>query len=243
MFKSVKAIVVLFILSFLAAALPVAAQSEDSQVVVPTPKRPRGDVKPPVIRPAQETARPGPAPSAPALHTPTREIVLPAGTGLEVRMSRELSSKTAQSGDTFEAILDRDFTVDGETVIGKGSILTGHVEEVQKGGKVKGRARMILELTHLRLDRESYPLETATIEIQAASSKGKDAKTVGVAAGIGALIGAVAGGKKGAAVGATLGGGAGSARVLTSKGKAAVVEDEQLLTFRLEQEAVVVVGL
>ena len=40
----------------------------------------------------------------------------------------------------------------------------------------------------------------------------------------------------GAAIGATIGGGAGGARVLTSRGKPAVIEKEQQLTFRLEED-------
>ena len=242
MFESVKTIVVLFILSFLAFAVPATAQSQNSEVVVvPSPRRPRGDVKVPVIRPQPEPGVVGAAADATVSRARTMEIVIPAGTGLDVRMVRELTSKTALTGDLFEALLDRDFTVDGETVIPRGSLLTGHLDEVEAGGKVKGRAHMILELTFLQLGEERYPLETGTIEIQAGSSKGKDARTVGIAAGLGALIGAVAGGKKGAAIGATIGGGAGSAKVLTSKGKAAVVEAEQFLTFRLEQDATVVV--
>jgi outer membrane lipoprotein SlyB len=63
-----------------------------------------------------------------------------------------------------------------------------------------------------------------------------DARNVGIAAGIGAIIGAIAGGKKGAAVGATIGGGAQTARVLTSRGEAAEIEKERLLSFRLEKE-------
>ena len=104
---------------------------------------------------------------------------------------------------------------------------------------MKGRASLTVALEELRIGDERLPVRTNQVTIEAGSSKKKDAKTVGVATGIGALLGAVLGGKSGAAVGATIGGGAGGGRVLTSRGKPAVIEKEQLLTFRLEEDTTI----
>ena len=132
-------------------------------------------------------------------------------------------------------MLDRDLTSDGRVVVPRGSLLVGVVEDAVKGGRVKGRASLTVALEELQIGDGRQELTTNSVTIQAGSSKKNDAKTVGVATGIGALLG----GKSGAAIGATIGGGAGSARVLTSRGKPAVIEKEQLLTFRLEEDTTI----
>ena len=53
----------------------------------------------------------------------------------------------------------------------------------------------------------------------APATKKKDALKIGVPAAGGALVGALVGGKKGAGIGALAGGGAGTAYVLTTRGK------------------------
>src|SRR2546421_12336847 len=55
--------------------------------------------------------------------------------------------------------------------------------------------------------------------VRGRSSTKDDAVKVGAGAGIGAIIGGIAGGGKGAAIGAIIGGGAGTAGVLTQRGK------------------------
>ena len=59
------------------------------------------------------------------------------------------------------------------------------------------------------------------------------ASQLGIATGIGTVIGAVAGGKKGAAVGAGVGAGAGTGAVLMTRGDAAVLPAESVVSFRL----------
>ncbi len=53
----------------------------------------------------------------------------------------------------------------------------------------------------------------------APATKKKDALTIGLPAAGGAAIGALVDGKKGAGIGAAVGGGAGTAAVLTTRGK------------------------
>ena len=204
------------------------------EIVVPTPRRPKGSLKPPVIGRADSVGSPAPG------HRDRRlEVLIPAGTGFPARLTEQLTSKTAQPGDRFQALLDQDLTSDGRVVVPRGSLLVGVVEDAVKGGRVKGRASLTVTLKELQVGDGRQELTTNRVTIQAGSSKKNDAKTVGVATGIGALLGAVLGGKSGAAIGATIGGGAGSARVLTSRGKPAVIEKEQLLTFRLEEDTTI----
>ena len=223
--------------------LPVSGQAPETahsspgdpdEVVVPTPAKPKGSHQPPVIH----LPDPGPDP-APGHRDRRLEVLIPAGTGFPARLTEQLTSKTAQPGDRFQALLDQDLTSDGKVVVPRGSLLVGVVEDAVKGGRVKGRASLTVTLKELQVGDGRQELTTNRVTIQAGSSKKNDAKRVGVATGIGALLGAVLGGKSGAAIGATIGGGAGGARVLTSRGKPAVIEKEQLLTFRLEEDTTI----
>ena len=103
-------------------------------------------------------------------------------------------------------------------------------------GRVEGRAEMTITLTELRLREESHLVKTGNITIQAEGTEGRDAKVIGGAAGVGALLGGIIGGKKGAAVGAAVGGGAGTATVLTTKGKEVEFQSEHKFSFSLSRE-------
>ena len=92
---------------------------------------------------------------------------------------------------------------------------------------------MTLALRRLTLvDGRTIELDTDTFIQEAKTTKGKDAKKVGIGAGIGAAIGAIAGGGKGAAIGAAVGGG-GAAASLATRGDAAEVASETELKFTL----------
>lgn len=166
---------------------------------------------------------------------------IPAGTAIEARLAETLSSKTHRVGDSFNAILEKDLKAGKRVVVPRGTTLVGKILLLEESGKVKGRARMAFALEELVYLGQPYPLETNTIELEAASSKKRDVTVVGGAAAVGALIGAITGGKKGAAVGAATGAGAGTAGVLLTRGQAVEVEAERLFSFRLERDFSIVV--
>lgn len=208
---------------FAPAAFGVQApQGQEPVVVVPTPER--GEAS------GTATATPYPQRGYP-------DAILAEGTVLEVRLTRRLDSEVQQTGDRFDAVLERDIERDGRILLPKGTDLIGVLPEVADAGRVKGRARMSLELKEIVLDEDhSVPIESARIEFQAKGSVAKDAKRIGVAAGIGAIIGAIAGGGDGAAIGAAIGGGAATASVLLTEGEHVKLEAERLLSFRLQRD-------
>ncbi|MFQ5929076.1 MAG: hypothetical protein ACE5MK_05215 [Acidobacteriota bacterium] len=189
---------------------------------------------PPRAEAKEETTR-GPVIVEPPPPPRVITAVVPEGTVLEVRLAEAVSTKTDKSGDQFEALLDKDLIVDGKIVVAQGSKVIGELLDLQESGKVKGRAGMTLILTEIHVGGERYPIETNTIEARAEGTKGRDAKVIGGATGVGAVIGGILGGKKGAAIGAAVGGGAGTARVLTTKGREVEFQAEQLFSFRLEK--------
>jgi hypothetical protein len=165
-----------------------------------------------------------------------RYATIPSGTSIQVRLQDPLDSAVNESGDTFRAIVDKDIEVNGNVVAPRGSIVEGKLTNVKRSGRVEGRASMSLQLVDLKIDQQSYPLQTEVLAFEAESSKKSDATKVGIGAGLGAVIGAIAGGGKGAAIGAAVGGGAGGATVLATRGKEVKFDAEQKFSFILNKD-------
>jgi hypothetical protein len=153
-------------------------------------------------------------PAAPAF----REITIPSGTTLRLRLESSVASDSSRVEDAVRAELRAPVEVGGRTVLPAGTELTGHVTSAERSARVKGRARVAYRFDSLRHDGERYDITTAPVAHQARATKGEDAKKIGIGAGIGAAIGAIAGGGDGAAKGAAIGGGAGTGAVLATRG-------------------------
>ena len=206
-----------------AAALPEEAQPETAAAASPPAEQPEVFESEPVA------VEPPPTPEP-------ETIRVPVGTALAVRLAEPISTRTNKAGDSLVAILDQDLVVDGKVVFPEGTKAYGRLLAVEGSGRVEGRAEMTITLTELRVREETYQVETGNITIQAEGTGGRDAKVIGGAAGVGALLGGIIGGKKGAAVGAAVGGGAGTATVLTTKGKEVEFQPEHKFSFSLSRE-------
>ena len=143
---------------------------------------------------------------------PIVKTVIPAGTELHVALKDGVSTSSSTTGSEFSASLAEPVILNGETVLDKGTPVTGRVVDVQKSGRVKGRASLSLALTSVVHNGKSMPVETRTYVGYAKSTKKHDAGLIGGAAAVGTAIGAIAGGGKGAATGAAVGGAGGSSQ-------------------------------
>jgi hypothetical protein len=148
-----------------------------------------------------------------------REVTIPSGTTLRLDLASAVSSDGSKVEDAVHATLRQPVSIDGKTVLPTGTELNGAVTEVERSGRVKGRAHVAYRFTSLRYDSERYDIATARISHQAQATKGEDAKKIGIGAGVGAAVGAIFGGGSGAAKGAAIGGGAGTGAVLATRGK------------------------
>ena len=148
-----------------------------------------------------------------------REFQVPDGTELNGRIDGAIGSDTSTVGDAVTATLTEAVVVDSVIVLPEGSVLIGAVTTADSSNKVKGRASLGVGFRSISVAGrdETYPLSARFLHT-AASTKGSDAKKIGIPAGAGAVIGAIFGGKKGAGIGAIIGGGAGTAVVLTTSG-------------------------
>ena len=172
-------------------------------------------------------AKPAPA------RTP-ETVIVPIGTSISVRIASTLNSEKNVTGDTFTATLDTPLVVNDIVLAERGAKVEGKISEVDRSGRVKGVAKMMLELTRIQLsDGQQLDLRTDPWERDAESSKKADAAKVGVGAAIGAAIGAIVGGGKGAAIGGASGAGAGTGVVLATRGKPVQIDVETKIPFRL----------
>jgi hypothetical protein len=168
-------------------------------------------------------------------------VVLPEGTPLTVRTTSTLSTKTLEAGQTFTANLEQPLLLNGREIAPKGAEVQGAIVDADKGGRVKDVATLSVRLTGLEVAGKIVEISTNTITQSAGTTKKEDAVKVGIGAGVGAAIGAIAGGGKGAAIGAAAGGAAGTGVVLATRGEAAVIPSESVLSFELRAPASVTV--
>ena len=154
-----------------------------------------------------------------AAEVAVREITIPAGTRLSLRMASTVSSRSSRVEDSVNATLRAPVVINGITVLPAGAAVGGYVTEAQRSGRVKGRARIGVRFNTVRAHGARYNMRTTSIAREARGTKKEDAAKIGIGAGAGAITGAIAGGKKGAAIGTAVGGGAGAGVVLATRGK------------------------
>ncbi len=184
---------------------------------------------------AEESAATPATPPAPQF----REVTLPAGTTLRLRLQSAVASDSSRVEDAVRAELREAVVVDGATVLPAGATLSGVVTGVERSGRVKGRARVAYRFNALSHDGEEYDVTTAPVSHLAEATKGEDATKIAVGAGAGAAIGALLGGGDGAAKGAAIGGAAGTGAVLATRGEEVRLGPGAAVTTRLTAPLVV----
>ena len=163
------------------------------------------------------------------------------GTVLRVRVDRGFGSDISHVEDPVHATLAQPLRVDGIVVAPAGSAISGYVSDAVRPGRVKGRGRVAVRFNVLRPsgDDEAYRIRTRAWTAVAPATKKKDALTIGLPAAGGAVVGGLIGGKKGAGIGALTGGGAGTAVVLSTRGRDVRIGRGATLAVRLTEPVTV----
>jgi hypothetical protein len=195
-----------------AAAAPAPAPRATAPA---RPSRPADEPAPLANSAKTPVVREPAAPPKPTAH----DVTIASGTELPLELLTSLTSETAAVEDQVRARLKQAVSVNGETVIPNGVTLVGSVTEVERSGRVQGRARLAMRFTEVTFNGERHRLNTQPLSFEAEATKKEDATKVGVGAGVGAVIGGILGGGKGAAKGAAIGGAAGGGAVLATRGK------------------------
>lgn len=218
---------------------PEPAVSETPTASQPAAAERTGTPEPaaPVALPPAETSVPEPQrPQEPPPPPPPEyeEVVVASGAVIGLQVTTPLSSDRTQVEDRVEARVTRDVTSAGRVAIPAGSRAIGSVTVVERGGKMKDRARLGVRFHTLVLaDGTELALRTDSIFREGQSPSGESARKIGGAAVGGAILGAILGGGKGAAIGGATGAAGGTAVVMAGERNAAVLAAGETVTVRL----------
>jgi type IV secretion system protein VirB10 len=224
---------------------PTASPSQQNTPATPA----TGDTATSNISPANKP----PAPD----NSATRQITVPAGTEVLLQLKNAVDTKNAHAGDSVFCQTTFPVVIDNITVIPPGTYVKGEIARVQRPGRIKGRAEVLLHFQEV-IFPSGYTVEmpgslygdpgTAKAKIDdegAVKSDGHDKlKKAPEAAGKGLLYGTLAGTiasgtLNGARIGGGIGAAAGLAYVLLTRGPDVRIEPGAALTMRLERPMVV----
>ena len=156
---------------------------------------------------------------------------IPAGMSLQVRITENLSSETANVGQVFHGTLVAPVVANGGKLFPKGANVTGEVVNVERSGRLSTPGELHLSLRTIRTGGRTYAVSVETIVVKGESHAKSNVTKIGGGAALGALIGGVAGGGKGAGIGAGVGAAAGTGVAAGTGKKPAVVQSETVLAW------------
>lgn len=160
-------------------------------------------------------------------------VDVPAGTKLEVRLAKDLSTATVQAGDAWEGVLADAVVVDGRTVWAAGTSVRGVVSQSAPAGRLSGgQGGLGIKLTFVGHD----DVDTGTYVVVGDKRGARNAKFIGGGAALGALVGILSDSKNKndhALGGAAIGAAAGTALAAGSADTAITLPASKPVTFSL----------
>jgi hypothetical protein len=183
-------------------------------------------------------------------------VDVPAGTKIPLVLKHAISTKNARENDNVYAQTNFPVVQDGHIVIPPGTYVQGVIKHVQRAGRVKGKAELLVYFKSMIFPSGYTVLlpgavdnvpggETSHVKDQEGTmegegSKGKDAGTVARGAEVGTVIGGVATrSMKGVGIGGLAGAAAGLGSVLLTRGPDVRLESGTSVELVLERDIVV----
>jgi type IV secretory pathway VirB10-like protein len=229
-----------------AVARPSAAPQFDPQPA-PAPSYEARVATPPALDPVQPRERerepePEPVRAAAPPEPEFEELIVSADSVVGLQVETSISSERARVEDEVLARVTRDVRVGDRVAIPAGATAHGEVTLVERGGRLKDRARLGIRFTSVVLaDGTRIPLETDTIYREGDAPSGESAAKIGGGAIGGAIIGGILGGARGAVIGGSAGAGAGTAAVLAGGRNPATLPTGTPVTVRVTKPTTVTV--
>ncbi|MEA2695380.1 MAG: hypothetical protein QOJ16_4767 [Acidobacteriota bacterium] len=205
-----------------------------------SPRPPRRVEVPVPDQPAE--SEPGPAPTPDVIPErqrtePAGPVTVSAGTKLDVRFDRSLSSATSTVGEIFRARVNEDLYDGDRIAIPAGSEVVGEVTQAGPSKKIGGKSVLGLRFTDIVLPSgETVPLK-ASFQREGQNKSGRDAATIGGVTAGGAILGRILskGGGRGTALGAIIGAAAGAAIASRNPGEEVVIPEGSVLGIVLDR--------
>ena len=168
---------------------------------------------------------------------PLLAATIPAGTRLQVRLDRTVSSRDSEVGDAVACSLATDLVVHGRVLAPAGHPLRARVTYVRRSGRFHHAGYLTVRLSSIEIGEERYTLESSPIRDKGKGHTASNVEKIGGGAGLGGIIGAIAGGGKGALIGGLLGAGGGTAVAAATGRQPAELPAEGVYDFRIENNA------
>ena len=154
-------------------------------------------------------AAPGPGNPDAASGPTDPTLTVPAGTKVLLAVESPVNTRTAKPGDGIYLVSTFPVIVGPKVLIPAGVYVQGIVDQVERPGRVKGRAKLLMHFTTMifpngqvvpipggvnNLPGSTGPtVKNSEGEIEQAGNKGRDAGTIAKGAGAGTGIGSIAG--------------------------------------------------
>jgi len=164
------------------------------------------------------------------------DLTVPVNAVLGLQIERTITSESARVEDRVEARVARDVRVSDRVAIPAGALVQGSVMEVDRGGKVKGQARLGIRFHTIVLsDGTRLNIKTDAVIREGQSPTKESAARIGGAAIGGAILGAILGGSKGAAIGGATGAAGGTAATLATDRNPALLSAGTTVSVRMQE--------
>jgi len=164
-------------------------------------------------------------------------VTVPEGTPIKVTLDAQISSETAQPGDTWTGVVKEPVVIGTAAPIPAGSVVHGVITgslAAERGN----RATLVLAVKSITVGSTEHAVPAGTDSIIAGSPRARNLGAIAGGAAAGALIGKAVGGNKGALIGGLLGGGAATTAVAKSKGYQVVLKPGTEMTFTVNHSVV-----
>jgi hypothetical protein len=155
---------------------------------------------------------------------------IPSGTKLTVRTSTELTSATAQAGQTWNGTLVNEVRSGDKVIAPAGASVSGTIIEAKSSGRLKKPGILSLQVSSVN----GVPVTTDTLTRDGEGHTKSNVTKIGGGAAAGAILGGLIGGGKGAAIGTLAGAGAGTAGAAATGKREAKITAETALTFTVQ---------
>jgi Bacterial conjugation TrbI-like protein len=183
---------------------------------------------------AQDSASPPANKAAASSATTATGVTIPAGTKVPLSLKQAISTKSAKEGDAVYCETAFPIVLDGRMLIPAGTYVQGKISHVQRGGRIKGRAEVLMHFTSLIYPNGYTVMLPGSVEnmpgaektsmkgpegaVRQDSQTGEKVGTIASTGATGAVVGGLSQGGKGALIGAGVGGAVGTAIALLSRG-------------------------
>jgi len=179
-------------------------------------------------------------------------LAIPAGTKVPVALKHAISTKSTREGDAVYAETTFPVVVSDRVLIPAGTYVQGRISHIQRGGRVKGHAEVLMHFTTLIYPSGYTVLLPGAVEnapgvdktnvkdsegtIRSDSQTAEKVGTIATSGATGAVIGGATEGGKGALIGAGVGGAVGTAIALLTRGNDVKLDAGTTLEMVIQRE-------